>query len=184
MQNNDILSVASRRRIFECVTANPGAHLRDLARRCATPLGTCLYHLDCLETSGLIVSRRDGRYKRYFGSHSLGRREKEVVSLLRHSAPRRLVTALLSQGGATQRQLCDAIRVSRSTVSFHLARLVAEGVVGRVPRRPEAVYEVLEPTFTRELLTRFAESLEPSVTTRVIEVAHSQAAVEAPRALG
>ncbi|HUR70280.1 MAG TPA: winged helix-turn-helix transcriptional regulator [Candidatus Thermoplasmatota archaeon] len=159
MPTTDCLSVASRRRIYECVTTNPGAHLRDVARRCDMPLGTSLYHLDYLEQAGLIVSRRDGRYKRYFGSHSMGRREKEVLSVLRHDAPRRLVTALLERGASTQRDLCASVGVSRSTVSFHLARLVTEGVVARVPRRPEALYEVTEAQFTQDLLSRFAASL-------------------------
>lgn len=159
MQTNEILSVASRRRIYECVTTNPGAHLREVARRCTMPLGTSLYHLDYLETCGMIVSRRDGRYKRYFGSHSIGRREKEVLSLLRHEAPRRLVQALIEHGAGTQRELCDHVGVSRSTVSFHLNRLVVENVVVRTPRRPEALYDVAEPAFTKELLARFGESL-------------------------
>ena len=156
---NDILSVASRRRIFECVSTHPGAHLRDVARRCTTPLGTSLYHLDYLETSGLIVSRRDGRYKRYFASHTVGRREKEVLSLLRHDAPRRLVEALLARGASTQRELCDAVGVSRSTVSFHLNRLVVDQVVARTPQRPEATYDVTDVPFTSDLLARFSESL-------------------------
>lgn len=159
MPTTDILSVASRKRIFECVTTNPGAHLREIARRCAMPLGTSLYHLDHLETYGLLVSRRDGRYKRYFGSHSIGRREKELLSLLRHEAPRRLVQAILERGPATQRDLCEAVGVSRSTVSFHLNRLVVDGVVARTPRRPESLYDVTEAAFTRELLERFGESL-------------------------
>ncbi|MEO7397887.1 MAG: winged helix-turn-helix transcriptional regulator [Ilumatobacteraceae bacterium] len=168
MPNTDILSVASRRRIFECVSTNPGTHLREVARRCSMPLGTSLYHLDYLERSGLLVARRDGRYKRYFGSHSVGRREKEVLSLLRHEAPRRLVVAILDGGAATQRDLCERVGVSRSTVSFHLNRLVLDGVVVRTPRRPEALYEVVDPTFTQDLLTRFGDSLRSvPVQTRV-----------------
>lgn len=162
MPNTNILSVASRRRVYECVTANPGAHLRDVARRCSMPLGTGLYHLDFLETAGLVVSRRDGRYKRYFGSHSMGRREKEVMSLLRHDAPRRLVEALLERGPSTQRELCAAIGVSRSTVSFHLTRLVTDAVAIRTPRRPEAVYEVAEPAMARELLAIVVDAPAPS----------------------
>jgi predicted transcriptional regulator len=160
MSTTEILSVASRRRIFECVTTHPGAHLRDVARRCTMPLGTSLYHLDYLESAGLIVSRRDGRYKRYFASNAVGRREKEVLSLLRHDAPRRLVEALLARGASTQRELCDAVGVSRSTVSFHLNRLVVDQVVVRTPRRPESTYEVADTTFTRELLARFSDSLK------------------------
>lgn len=182
MPNTDILSVASRRRIFECVSTNPGAHLREVARRCSMPLGTSLYHLDYLESSGLIVSRRDGRYKRYFGSHSVGRREKEVLSLMRHEAPRRLVQALLERGAATQRELCESVGVSRSTVSFHLNRLVTDQVVVRVPRRPEALYEVVDVPFTRELLERFAESLHnvPVVTPVPVIDASAPAPTPAP----
>jgi predicted transcriptional regulator len=176
MTTADILSVPSRRKIYDCVTANPGAHLRDVARRCSMPLGTSLYHLDYLETSGLVVSRRDGRYKRYFGSHGVGRREKEVLSVLRHDAPRRLVVALLDRPAQTQRELCAAIAVSRSTVSFHLNRLVVEGVVARTPRRPEATYEVTDPGFTAELVSRFGESLVAAATTPPAPIAAEPAA--------
>ena len=185
MSTTDILSVASRRKIFECVSTHPGAHLRDVARRCTMPLGTSLYHLDYLETSGLIVSRRDGRYKRYFASHTIGRREKEVLSLLRHDAPRRLVEALLERGPSTQRELCDAVGVSRSTVSFHLNRLVVEQVAVRTPRRPESTYEVADVAFTRELLSRFSESLRSvPVTVPARVVAEPAPPAPQPVALG
>lgn len=184
MSTTDVLSVASRRRIFECVSTHPGAHLRDVARRCTMPLGTSLYHLDYLETSGLVVSRRDGRYKRYFASHTVGRREKEVLSLLRHDAPRRLVEALLTRGPSTQRELCDAVGVSRSTVSFHLNRLVVDQVVARTPRRPESTYEVAEPAFTADLLARFSESLRSAPVVAAAPTAEQPPAATSAVALG
>lgn len=159
MNATDILSVASRRRIYECVVDNPGAHLRDITRRCTMPLGTALYHLDCLDASGIIVSRRDGRYKRYFAAHAMGRREKEVLSALRHDVPRRIVTVLLATGSQSQRTLCDAIGVSRSTLSFHVNNLVRQGIVRRIDGWPEHRYLVDEPDLTRELLLKFRESL-------------------------
>lgn len=162
MQNHDILSVASRRTIFDCVGEHAGAHLRDVARRCGMPLGTTLYHLDCLEQAGLVVARRDGRYKRYFAAHGLGRREKEVLSLLRHSAPRRIVAALLERGPSTQRELCAAIGVSRSTLSFHINRLVVEGVAQRLDARPESRYRLVEPDLAQQLLGKFRVSLDPA----------------------
>ena len=158
--HDDILSVASRRAIYTCVGEHAGAHLRDIARRCAMPLGTALYHLDCLETAGMLVARRDGRYKRYFVSNGVGRREKEVLSLLRHDAPRRIVRALIAtEGGATQRELCAAIGLSRSTLSFHVNRLVADGVVERLPARPEGIYKLRERDVATMLLEKYGESL-------------------------
>jgi predicted transcriptional regulator len=157
-----VLAVPSRKAIHDCVAAHAGAHLREVARRCDLPLGTTLYHLDCLERAGLVVARRDGRYKRYFTNVGVGRREKEVLSLLRHDAPRRIVYALLPGAPMTQRELCAAIGVSRSTLSFHVNRLVAEQVVERQPARPESRYALREPDLVRGLLARYPDSLSPA----------------------
>ena len=166
MSDHDCLNVASRRSIYECVVQHAGAHLRDVARRSGMPLGTALYHLDRLEEAGLIVARRDGRYKRYFVAQGMGRREKEVVSLLRHDVPRRIVYSLLANGPATQRALCEAIGVSRSTLSFHVNRLQVAGLVTRAETRPEGIYALAEPDLARDLLSRFQGSLSPEDAAR------------------
>lgn len=187
MSDHDCLSVASRRSIYECVVQHAGAHLRDVARRSGMPLGTALYHLDRLEENGLVVARRDGRYKRYFAAQGIGRREKEVVSLLRHDVPRRIVYSLLARGPATQRALCEAIGVSRSTLSFHVNRLVVAGLATRIPARPEGLYALAEPELARDLLSRFQGSLSPEDAARysleVLAVAPaSPAAAGSPQA--
>lgn len=155
----DILSVASRRAIYTCVKENPGAHLREITRRCDLPLGTTLYHLDYLDANGLVVSRRDGRYKRYFVSNAMGRREKELLSAFRHNVPRHIITVLLTQGLRTQRELCQAIGVSRSTLSFHVNNLIKQGIVRRTDDWPERRYAVEEPDLARALLLQFRQSL-------------------------
>jgi predicted transcriptional regulator len=183
MSDHDCLSVASRRSIYECVVQHAGAHLRDVARRSGMPLGTALYHLDRLEEAGLVAARRDGRYKRYFTSQGMGRREKEVVSLLRHDVPRRIVYALLSSGPATQRTLCETIGVSRSTLSFHVNRLLVAGLVGRTETRPEGIYALAEPDLARDLLSRFQGSLSPEDAARY-PLAAPVAATASPAAAG
>ncbi len=183
MHDDAILSVPSRKAIHDCVAAHAGAHLRDVARRCDMPLGTTLYHLDCLERAGLVVARRDGRYKRYFTHAGVGRREKEVLSLLRHDAPRRIVYALLPGPGMTQRELCQVIGVSRSTLSFHVNRLVVEGVVTRTGGRPEGRYALSEPDLVRGLLARYQISLSPEDAARFGAVAPPLAAPVEPLAV-
>jgi predicted transcriptional regulator len=144
------------------VLENPGAHLREVARRCALPLGTTLYHLDRLESSGELAVRRDGRYKRYYGASAMGRHEKDVLSSLRHDAARRVVLALLAAGpaGLTQRELTQALDLSRSTVSFHAAQLTQHGLLRRQETRPERRYEVAEPATVAALLERYRASLQ------------------------
>jgi predicted transcriptional regulator len=175
MRSEDLLGVASRRAIFECVSAHPGTHLRDLARRCSLPLGTALYHLDTLEANALVAARRDGRYKRYFAANALGRHEKDILSMLRHETPRRIVQELLSCGPRTQRELCQALDLSRSTLSFHTTALVAQGVLDRVETRPERSYAVREPETTALLMERYRASLEHAPDVGPLRVSPAEA---------
>lgn len=156
---NDILSLASRKRIYDHVETHSGCHLREIGRKCEVPLGTALYHLDRLETEGLLHVRRDGRYKRYFLSSGLGRRDKDFLSAFRHSVPRRIAHTLLSTPAMTQRELCAAIGVSRSTLSFHVNSLITRGILRREPARPENHYVLDDVDLTRAILTKYRDSL-------------------------
>ena len=156
---SDILSLASRRQIYEHVAEHSGCHLREIGRKCDLPLGTALYHLDRLEAEGLVTVRRDGRYKRYFPAQGLGRREKDLLSAFRHAVPRRVAAALLEGHAMTQRELCQAVGVSRSTLSFHVNSLIGRGILRREPWRPENRYLLEDPELARSILTRYRDSL-------------------------
>jgi predicted transcriptional regulator len=155
----DDFSASPRVRVETCVRDHPGAHLRDIARRCRLPLGTALYHLDRLESEGAFAVRRDGRYKRYYEATAIGRQEKDVLCALRHATPRRIVLAILAAGPATQRELAAALRLSRSTLSFHASGLARQGLLRRIESRPERRYDVAEPWVARALLERYRASL-------------------------
>lgn len=156
---SDILSLASRKRIYEYVEAHSGSHLREIGRKCELPLGTALYHLDRLEAEGLLTVRRDGRYKRYFPSQGLGRREKDLLSAFRHAVPRRVAAALLAQPAQTQRELCVAVGVSRSTLSFHVNSLIERGILRREPARPENKYVLEDVELAGSILSKYRDSL-------------------------
>ena len=159
---SDILSLASRKRIYEQVEQHSGSHLREIGRKCDLPLGTALYHLDRLEAEGLITVRRDGRYKRYFPAQGLGRKEKDLLSAYRHDVPRRIAHALLATPAMTQRELCRELLVSRSTLSFHVNDLIRRGVLRRELGARENRYALDDPDLTREILARYGASLDES----------------------
>ncbi len=178
--------MASRRRIHEFVGRNPGAHLREIARSLGLPLGTALYHLDFLSHSDFLVVRRDGRYKRFFQKHTLGRIEKDHVSAFHHAVPRRIVTILLTDGRRTQRELCDAVGVSRSTLSFHVGGLVSRGIVRCESRWPENLYSVADAGLATRVLVTYRESFgapdEAAFEARLDGLARAVAAGAAPLA--
>lgn len=161
MQEPVALSLDSRRHIYDYVKSHPGSHLRGIARGLGVPLGTALYHLDYLVEEDLIVVRRDGRYKRFFVQNALGRRDKDYIAAFRHAVPRRVVVALAETGTKrTQRELTNALGVSRSTLSFHVGNLVRGGILTCDDVWPENLYGLAEPDIAIRVLDAYGASFE------------------------
>jgi predicted transcriptional regulator len=117
-----------------------------------------LYHLDYLVAHGTLDVRRDGRYKRFFVTSRVGRQEKDLLSALRHAVPRGIVQILLTEGESTQRRLAATMGVSRSTLSFHVSHMVAEGLLSRRPGAGENLYSIVDPDLAARILQEYAES--------------------------
>ena len=142
MADDEILAVLARRRLYEFVRANPGFHLRELAR--ATDLSITLadYHLRFLEKHELVSSAMDGEYKRFYPRYALGDagarpalsdREKATLGLLRQPVPLRVVSFLMEREAAQHKEILEQVPVSASTLTHHLKKLVAGGVLARDP---------------------------------------------------
>ncbi len=91
------LELESRRKIYEAVKKVPGIHFREINRRLGISLGGIEYHLRYLEQHELIVSKQEGRYKRYYVVGKLGSKDKQLLALLRQQMPRRILMHLLLQ---------------------------------------------------------------------------------------
>jgi len=153
----DALELESRRRIYEQVEAVPGIHLRELNRRLKIPMGVIEYHLRYLERYELIVSRREGRYKRYFIIGKLGSRDKELLALLRQQMPRHILMHLLLHPKTTHKKLRKVFSISASTLSFHLSKLLDANLIiqHRVGRKFQ--YKVQDEEEVARALIRFKE---------------------------
>lgn len=156
-------STGPRARILRCVLDRPGIHLREVEREAELPLGQVLYHLDRLERMGILVSARDAGFRRYYPAHDVGRGEKRFLAALRHEVPRRVLLHLL-QAPANHKEIQDTLGLAPSTLSFHLARLLASGVLTRRREGASNVYTLLEPDLVRRELLYYRESFrDPEV---------------------
>lgn len=68
MAADDPLELDTRRRIYRHLQKVPGAHMREIGRDLEIPMGTLEYHLHYLVKAGLLTTRQDARYTRYFPS--------------------------------------------------------------------------------------------------------------------
>jgi DNA-binding transcriptional ArsR family regulator len=128
---SEALSSEVRRRLYERVRADPGLSLSDLAQRMGLSWGNTVHHLGVLRRSGLVVSLRHGRYRRWFvAGQEPG--ERAQVAALRNATSARVAKAVLESPGLSQKQLADRLGMTPQAVHWHLVRLAGAGLVRRV----------------------------------------------------
>lgn len=142
MADDEILAVRARKGVYDFVRANPGYHLREIARASNLSITLADYHLRFLEKHELVTSAMDGEYKRFYPRYALGDadarpaltdRQKACLGFLRQPVPLRVVSFLMGREAAQHKEILEQVPVSASTLTHHLKKLVAGGVLTRDP---------------------------------------------------
>jgi predicted transcriptional regulator len=162
-KRDDLLALDTRRSVHEWVSKYPGLHLREIARGTDLDPNHVKYHLSVLEKHGLVSSRKEDGYWRFWPKveGSLGHQdalppdEKKVLALLRREIPLHVTLRLLEDGEANQRRLVDHLGVSQSTLSYHLKRMEKDGLVVVEKEGRERIYRLVDHERIHALLLRY-----------------------------
>jgi predicted transcriptional regulator len=168
--NEDPLELDTRKRIYSLIESTPGIHFREISRRLEIPMGVVEYHLHYLMKKDMIISRKEGRYKRYYTEGKVGSRDKKVLAFLRKEVPRKILMHLMLDPGARHRDIKEELGISGSTLTFHLKKMIKKDVVkeeelnggkGFFVVDPEAVSRTLilyKRSFMDDLVDSFTET--------------------------
>jgi predicted transcriptional regulator len=118
-----VLMHGAREQIYRLIKDEPGIHAHEVATRLDLGWGTAVYHLKLLERSGLLISKHEGRYKRFFLTGDPRILRKDAVALLRNGTSRSIASAVAQKPGMIQKQVCQTLGLSPSLASWHLQRL-------------------------------------------------------------
>ncbi|PSP27799.1 MarR family transcriptional regulator [Halobacteriales archaeon QH_2_65_14] len=135
------------------LTATPGAHFSKIRDDLKLGTGETQHHLRKLERDGVIESRKDGDYRRYFPAGQFTEFEQAVLGFLRRETPRGILIALLEDPTASSGDIATQLDVSRPTVSKYATQLDEGGLLSR-----ENGYTISEPETVLLLLVRYADS--------------------------
>lgn len=129
-QLNEALALGARNKIFKAIKKSPRIHFRELQRRTKIATGSLQYHLDFLIKRHLIRSEKSGKFVRYYSTRGeqLGDME-QTIGLLRQPSLRKITLFLLTKKRANNEKIAAAVGLSPSTVSWHMLKLVQNGVV-------------------------------------------------------
>lgn len=150
-----------RHRLFARIQEVPGIHQRRLARELGCSISNVEHHLRVLSTAGLVQSNRVGKRRAFFVSDEVELSEQDFLYFLRNRPARRILLALMANAQATLSELCAVVRVTPSTVLYHLQKLRAAGIVQGTPRGRSTVYGLAAPERVASVYEKYRATFQP-----------------------
>lgn len=121
---------ASRQRILDLVTRNPGATKSQICRELNLGWGTVSHHLAVLRRQEVLTSYAVGKEVRVFAA-AIGDRQARYLAVLGDGPAAGIVAELRDNPGSRLVDLCEALGVSRKVIRRHLTVLGGEGILVR-----------------------------------------------------
>ena len=169
VSDDGVLSLPTRKEIFEYVKANPGVHFNQLKRDLDLETGALQHHLRELEQYDVLESESFQGKRRVFVARELTAEEKQILSVLRYETTRQVLLYLLRDGPARNTGIAEAVGVTPATRSWHLSNLQDAGVVEERRENRTVRYEVTNEELTVQLLVRYQESFVDRAVDRIID---------------
>lgn len=112
----------NRGRVYEYIELNPGTHYNAILAALDLNNGALVYHLEVLRREGLVTSRQEGMYRRFYP------RDMQLPPILENGTTEsqlRVLKAIQEMPGITQKELAKFLGLRQSTLAYQLDRLAA-----------------------------------------------------------
>ena len=164
-----VLKLDARKKVYDVVRKCAGCHFRELERKSGLSTGSVKHHLDYLARFGLIILEKEGSNLRYF-PREFKSDNKILMGLLRQESVRKILLFILTHDRCTHEQIVKAVRLSPSTVSWHLKKLTDHNIIGFIRKGRKTHYNILvDKDEIVKLLITYRQSFVDSLVDRVIE---------------
>ncbi len=162
------IELETRRRIYDFVVANPGSHLRAIKDELDMPMGQLEYHLQYLEKRGLLDSKEDRYYKRFYPAE-MSATDRRLLSAIRQEKPRQIVLIVLQGPGIDHKALQKEMGIGASSLSFYMKDLIAKEVIEKKREGRRSLYTVNDPDRIVKLLITYRPSFLDTMVDRFLE---------------
>jgi len=174
------LELENRKKIYQVIEKFPGIHFRELFRKLTISMGSFEYHLNILEKSSLIFSKKEGGFTRYFVQGKLGEADKELATMLRNDRLRTMLFNLILKPGISHKTLTEKLGWPKSTISFYLKKLIDKKVVEErglkgsnstsKPGKPEMGLHVVRPDRVIHLVVLYKTGFFDELSNRILDL--------------
>jgi predicted transcriptional regulator len=154
----EFFDLETRKKIYRLIEQHPGLNLSTIAEMLRLDVPLVDYHTRYFEKNELIVCVKETGFKRYYVKGSIGATEQVWFDLLRQEIPLKIVLFLLKNPSAKHAQMLPVFEVSKSTLSYHLQKLVRKGIILVEKQNEEVTYVVADEKKIVAFLLRYRPS--------------------------
>lgn len=154
-----------RTRLSDAIADAPGIHFNALVRRLDLAPGQVQYHVRKLLRDGAVLEEHLYGRTHYYPTDYTDF-QRGAIALLRRETARDVVLYLLHHGPTDPATVTDSLDIARSTLEWHLDRLVERDLVDKRRDEDDGVTLALSrPAETVGLLT----DVEPMLSERMVD---------------
>jgi len=141
------LNQSTRQQIYDVITQNEGIHLREICRALNRKMGVIQYHIYVLESSNLISSMKDGRYKRFFVNHQDSPEEQVVIALLHRETTAKVLNIIheMNGKGVSHSAIAKELNSSSQAITWHIQKLAEANVILTTKKGCQKYYQINPP---------------------------------------
>lgn len=161
--STQITMIDTRTRISKTIREHPGIHFNELVRSLDLAPGQVQYHTRQLQDTEEILSEPIYGRRHYYPSN-LDHWERRALALLRRETTGDIVAYLLKNGSTHPGRVAIDLEIARSTLEWHLDRLVEHGIVEKRRKEKRVTLVVATPNKTVKLL----QSADPTLRKRLV----------------
>jgi predicted transcriptional regulator len=156
----------TRSRIRNCIDQQPGIHFNGISRELDIATGQTQYHLRKLASAGKLEAESIGGRTHYYPP-TYSQREQVTIALLRRETTREIVLFVLRNDRPSPTEIADKLDLARSTVEWHLSRLVEHDVARK--ERTDGSSGVAVSLIDQSRVYRLLREIEPRLLDRVVD---------------
>ncbi|MCD2201107.1 MULTISPECIES: winged helix-turn-helix transcriptional regulator [unclassified Halobacterium] len=158
--------------ITNSIETHPGLHFNELVRRLELAPGQLQYHIKQLQSTEDVIAESVYGKTHYFPPE-YNQWERTALALLRRETAGEIVAYLLTEGDTPPAAVAEELDIARSTLEWHLDRLVEQGLVAKQRdisnrvtlsvRNADRTVELLreaDPTLGERMVDRFTRLVD------------------------
>ena len=159
-------------KLIRHINEQPGIRYRELLRLSGLSNGVLTYHITNLEKSRQIIVDRNNKTKttRYYSNY-IPAEETDIIGCIRNNSARQIIVFILDHDSCTFNEIIEYTKKAPSTISWHLKRLKAAGVISILyTGHCQHIYKVRDFESVTNVLSKYKESFTDKIVNNYTEI--------------